>query len=268
MRDGVVAFASNHAGGILGGISTGQPIVARFAVKPTSSILTPRHDGRPHGQRRRDQHQGPPRSVRRHPRRAGGRGDAGLRAGRPPAAPPRAEPGCAHRRRGCHATERREFHPGRSRLTRRTRPAMQPQPPPYDPHTLDAFVAFAGARRWAARMAEHRPARRRRARVPGRRSGSAMRWNWRSSGCAARSPARRPALNCTLRGWPATRWCCRGRSVRRGRRSAARTAADGAVRRRHAGAGVPPAAHGGAAGASVASALPSPDWRMRPRMTC
>ncbi|MBX6744056.1 MAG: chorismate synthase [Acetobacteraceae bacterium] len=40
--DGRVQFASNHAGGILGGISTGQPIVARFAVKPTSSILTPR----------------------------------------------------------------------------------------------------------------------------------------------------------------------------------------------------------------------------------
>ena len=36
-----VRFGSNHAGGILGGISTGQPIVARFAVKPTSSILTP-----------------------------------------------------------------------------------------------------------------------------------------------------------------------------------------------------------------------------------
>ena len=35
-------FLSNHAGGILGGISTGQPIVVRFAVKPTSSILTPR----------------------------------------------------------------------------------------------------------------------------------------------------------------------------------------------------------------------------------
>lgn len=35
-------FTSNHAGGILGGISTGQPIVARFVVKPTSSILTPR----------------------------------------------------------------------------------------------------------------------------------------------------------------------------------------------------------------------------------
>jgi chorismate synthase len=42
MHDGLVSFESNHAGGILGGISTGQPIVARFAVKPTSSILTPR----------------------------------------------------------------------------------------------------------------------------------------------------------------------------------------------------------------------------------
>jgi chorismate synthase len=40
--DGTPEFLSNHAGGILGGISTGQPIVARFAVKPTSSILTPR----------------------------------------------------------------------------------------------------------------------------------------------------------------------------------------------------------------------------------
>ncbi|MFW5881510.1 MAG: chorismate synthase [Roseicyclus sp.] len=39
--DGPV-YASNHAGGILGGISTGQDIVVRFAVKPTSSILTPR----------------------------------------------------------------------------------------------------------------------------------------------------------------------------------------------------------------------------------
>ncbi len=40
--DGKPVFLSNHAGGILGGISSGQPIVARFAVKPTSSILTPR----------------------------------------------------------------------------------------------------------------------------------------------------------------------------------------------------------------------------------
>jgi chorismate synthase len=41
-NDGRPRFLSNHAGGILGGISTGQPIIARFAVKPTSSILTPR----------------------------------------------------------------------------------------------------------------------------------------------------------------------------------------------------------------------------------
>ena len=43
VRDGdTIAFNSNHAGGVLGGISTGQDIVVRFAVKPTSSILTPR----------------------------------------------------------------------------------------------------------------------------------------------------------------------------------------------------------------------------------
>jgi len=42
MVDGRPAFLSNNAGGILGGISTGQDIVARFAVKPTSSITTPR----------------------------------------------------------------------------------------------------------------------------------------------------------------------------------------------------------------------------------
>ncbi len=40
--DGRPRFLSNHAGGILGGIATGQPIVVRFAVKPTSSILSPR----------------------------------------------------------------------------------------------------------------------------------------------------------------------------------------------------------------------------------
>lgn len=40
--DGTVRFGSNGAGGVLGGISSGQDIVVRFAVKPTSSILTPR----------------------------------------------------------------------------------------------------------------------------------------------------------------------------------------------------------------------------------
>ena len=41
-NDGKPQFLSNNAGGILGGLSTGQPIVCRFAVKPTSSILSPR----------------------------------------------------------------------------------------------------------------------------------------------------------------------------------------------------------------------------------
>jgi chorismate synthase len=41
-NDGKPLFLSNNAGGILCGISSGQPVVCRFAVKPTSSILTPR----------------------------------------------------------------------------------------------------------------------------------------------------------------------------------------------------------------------------------
>ena len=40
--DGQPQFLANHAGGVLGGISSGQDLIARFAVKPTSSILTPR----------------------------------------------------------------------------------------------------------------------------------------------------------------------------------------------------------------------------------
>ena len=42
MEEGAPRFLSNNAGGILGGLSTGQDIVCRFAVKPTSSIVTPR----------------------------------------------------------------------------------------------------------------------------------------------------------------------------------------------------------------------------------
>jgi chorismate synthase len=41
IQNGQVTFASNHAGGILGGISSGQPIVVRMAIKPTSSLLIP-----------------------------------------------------------------------------------------------------------------------------------------------------------------------------------------------------------------------------------
>ncbi len=46
-NDGRPVFLSNNAGGVLGGISSGQPIVARFAVKPTSSILDAAPDHRP-----------------------------------------------------------------------------------------------------------------------------------------------------------------------------------------------------------------------------
>jgi chorismate synthase len=49
LRDGKVEFLSNNAGGILGGISTGQDIVLRFAVKPTSSIVMPRRSVDIHG---------------------------------------------------------------------------------------------------------------------------------------------------------------------------------------------------------------------------
>jgi chorismate synthase len=49
MANGQVTFLSNQAGGILGGISTGQDIVCRFAVKPTSSILSPRRTVDMHG---------------------------------------------------------------------------------------------------------------------------------------------------------------------------------------------------------------------------
>jgi len=43
MRDGRPCFITNNAGGILGGISTGEPIVCRLAVKPTPSISKPQH---------------------------------------------------------------------------------------------------------------------------------------------------------------------------------------------------------------------------------
>ncbi|MEM7596401.1 MAG: chorismate synthase [Pseudomonadota bacterium] len=49
MGDDGPEYSSNHAGGILGGISTGQDVIVRFAVKPTSSILTPRQSIRKDG---------------------------------------------------------------------------------------------------------------------------------------------------------------------------------------------------------------------------
>jgi len=67
-NEGRPRFLSNNAGGILGGISSGQPIVARFAVKPTSSILRPMKTITTEGQETENRHQGPPRPLRRHPR--------------------------------------------------------------------------------------------------------------------------------------------------------------------------------------------------------
>jgi len=49
MQDGAVAFLSNNAGGVLGGISSGQDIVARLAIKPTSSVSTPQRAVNVHG---------------------------------------------------------------------------------------------------------------------------------------------------------------------------------------------------------------------------
>ena len=87
-NDGRPVLLSNQAGGILGGISTGQDVVVRFAVKPTSSILTPQALDRPLRQRGPDLDQGPPRPLRRHPRGPGRRGHDGRGARRSPAAGP------------------------------------------------------------------------------------------------------------------------------------------------------------------------------------
>ena len=70
-NDGKPVFLSNHAGGILGGISTGQPIVARFAVKPTSSILAARKTIDKSGVETDIVTKGRHDPCRRHPRRAG-----------------------------------------------------------------------------------------------------------------------------------------------------------------------------------------------------
>ena len=60
MRHGKPEFLSNHAGGILGGISSGQDIVVRMAVKPTSSILTSRQTITAQGDEYGYLDQGPP----------------------------------------------------------------------------------------------------------------------------------------------------------------------------------------------------------------
>ena len=78
-NDGKPVFLSNNAGGILGGISTGQD--GRRALRRQADLVDP-HPApldRPGRQRRRGHDQGPPRPLRRHPRRADRRGDGCLR---------------------------------------------------------------------------------------------------------------------------------------------------------------------------------------------
>ena len=125
---------------------------------------------------------------------------------------------------------------------------MQPQPPPYDPPALDAFVALAGARLWTARMAE---IGRRAAVRAARRTGDPPAPRARTGDRAAARHADPAALRgrtCTPPGWPGDAvTLSRALSAPR-QAAAARQAANRARRRRHAGAGVPPAAHRGAAG--------------------
>ncbi len=73
-------FASNHAGGILGGISSGQDIVAHLTLKPTSSIQVPGRTIDTRGPARGDRHHRPPRPLRGSSGHAHRRGDAGDRA--------------------------------------------------------------------------------------------------------------------------------------------------------------------------------------------
>ena len=86
-------FLSNNAGGVLGGISSGQDIVVSIALKPTSSIVIPGSHDRRAGRERRGRHHRPPRSVRRSARHADRGGDARAGADGSLPAPPRAERG-------------------------------------------------------------------------------------------------------------------------------------------------------------------------------
>ena len=134
-------FLSNHAGGILGGITTGQEIVVTLAVKPTSSIRLDRRSIDKTGQSGHRQHARPARPVRRHPRHADRRSHA--RAG---VDGPRAPASGAERRRrhddpearGAGGRRRRRTvrRPGRCRRSgsRRsldvTRTMLRPARPP------------------------------------------------------------------------------------------------------------------------------------------
>jgi chorismate synthase len=79
-------FQSNNNGGVLGGISTGQPVTVSIALKPTSSIRLPRRTINTKGAAATVQTTGR-HDPCVHPRHADRRGDARLRADGPGAAP-------------------------------------------------------------------------------------------------------------------------------------------------------------------------------------
>ena len=87
-------FVGNNAGGVLGGISTGQDITVSIAIKPTSSIRTPRRSIDKEGNPGDGGNLRPPRPVRGHPRHADRRSHAGAGADRPRADAPRAVRRC------------------------------------------------------------------------------------------------------------------------------------------------------------------------------
>ena len=82
------SFCRTMQAAFLGGISTGQPVVVPVCGQADLVDPDPAPDDHASGRRDRSDHQGPPRPLRRHPRRAGGRGDDGLRPAGPSAAGP------------------------------------------------------------------------------------------------------------------------------------------------------------------------------------
>ncbi len=89
------AFAATTRAACWAASAPGQDLEVSIAIKPTSSILSPRESIDVHGASTEVDHQGPPRPLRGHPRRADCRGAAGAGGDGPRAAPPRAVRRCA-----------------------------------------------------------------------------------------------------------------------------------------------------------------------------
>ena len=123
-------FLSNNAGGILGGISSGQDVVVHIAVKPTSSIRLPRRSIDKQGNPVTVETHGRHDPCVGHPRHAGGRGHAGAGADGPRPAPSRP----MRRRRLPDAEDRgARAAVGRSRMATSSKTRNRTRPDPYQP---------------------------------------------------------------------------------------------------------------------------------------